>query len=112
METLEPPRKRQRLSQEVTPEDEPTDVKLAILASLYPDRSEDVLLDYLLAYNGSVDDAIKALSATRKKDSSRKAITGYQSSLMSFTTKAKQIKTTSFSTKPLTKKGRTLHLFV
>ena len=62
---MEPAHKRRKLSPEALPtderEDESTDFKLAILASLHSDRSQDILLDYLLAYDGSVETASSAL---------------------------------------------------
>ncbi|KAK3724521.1 hypothetical protein LTR37_001145 [Vermiconidia calcicola] len=113
---MESSHKRRKLSpdrvQPPTPtnDEEPTDFKLAILASMHPDRSQDVLLDYLLAYGGSVEKVSDALSAPAKGNLTRKrnAINGYQSSLASFApTKEGVIP----SVKPLTKKGRTLHLY-
>lgn len=120
---MEPAYKRQKLSpdaaQASTSSDEhdiesSTDFKLAVLASLQPDRSQEVLLDYLLAYNGSVDAAAAALSGTEKSDKSpkRNAIKGYQSSLSSFATSNHASRGTSTVAKLLTKKGRTLHLYV
>ena len=115
---MERPQKRQKLSTEVEDaaddyDGEPTEFKLAILSSLHPDRSEDVLLDYLLAYDGSVSAVTSALSAPHKDDSSgkRRAINGYQSSLSSFA-KSNEADDNSATVKQLTKKGRTLHLYV
>ena len=118
---MEAPRKRRKLSPEAAelatiPDDqdgESTDFKLAILASLHPDRSQDVLLDYLLAYNGSIEDAGSALSGLVKEASPRKPTTiGYQSSLSTFATKSNAANGVSSAGKQLTKKGRTLHLYV
>ena len=114
-------RKRRKLSPETaasatTPDEldgESTDFKLAILASLHADKSQDVLLDYLLAYNGSVDDASNALSTPTKEDTPRKrSAVGYQSSLSSYATKNPIVNEQSATSKLLTKKGRTLHLYV
>lgn len=90
---------------------ESTDLKLAILASLHP-QSQDVLLDYLLAYDGSVEQASGALSAPSRDDSPRKrlAINGYQSSLSSFA-KTQPSNGQLAAAKALTKKGKTLHLY-
>lgn len=117
---MERPQKRQKISTESVEidktsdehEGESTEFKLAILSSLHPDRSEDILLDYLLAYSGSVNEATKALSEPEKKTTrKRNAINGYQSSLSSFA-KSSDISDGSPSTaKLLTKKGRTLHLY-
>ena len=119
---MERPRKRQKLSTESTDvedvaddyDGEPTEFKLAILSSLHPDRSEDVLLDYLLAYDGRVSAVTSALSVPDKMDSfgKRKAINGYQSSLSSFAKPSEGTDDNSTAVKLLTKKGRTLHLYV
>ena len=92
---------------------ESTDFKLAILSSLHSDRSQDVLLDYLLVYNGSVQEAVTALSAPATTENPRKrnAINGYQSSLASFAKSTTPGNATSTVLKQVTKKGRTVHLY-
>ncbi len=110
---MEPASKRRKVSAEADTgtsgeSEDDTDFKLAILASLHPDRGQDVLLDYLLAYNGSIEDVTKALSTPAKDGSLKKRAIGYQSSLSSYATGDK---TTNGSTKLLTKKGQTLHLY-
>ncbi|WPH00542.1 Hypothetical protein R9X50_00337100 [Acrodontium crateriforme] len=95
-------------------ESESTDLKLALLASLNPDHSQEVLLDYLLAYDGSVEKASNAIAGSAKDDRPRKrtGFTGYQSSLSSFTSSENNAQARSGSTvKQLTKKGKTLHLY-
>jgi len=89
-----------------------TDFKLAMLASLHPQKSHDVLLDYLLAYNGSIEQASAALSAPSKSESPRKrsAVIGYQSSLSSFA-KVEGKNRPLAAPKTLTKKGKTLRLY-
>ncbi|KAK5137163.1 hypothetical protein LTR08_000668 [Meristemomyces frigidus] len=89
---------------------ESTDFKLAMLASLHPEKSQDVLLDYLLAYGGSVEEASAALSPSSRQDSPRKrsGASGYQSSLASF---AKGVESKPVAARALTKKGTTLHLY-
>lgn len=118
---MEPAHKRLKLSPKDTQAtqasnggaEESTDFKLAILSSLRPDRSQDVLLDYLLAYEGSVDAAVSALSGnTELSPRKRNAANGYQSSLASFTTSKHPGHGRSTAAKHLTKKGRTLHLYV
>lgn len=118
---MERPQKRQKLDTDFTEvespideyDGEPTEFKLAILSSLHPERSENVLLDYLLAYDGSVKAVLEALSAPEKNDSSprKNAINGYQSSLSSFTKASDASNAGSSPAKLLTKKGQTLHLY-
>lgn len=112
---MEPPSKRRRPSRDVcarseTPQDEDTDLKLALLTSMHPDRSQDVLLDYLLAYNGSVEEASTGLNGGLRTVSVRKSSTGYQSSLSTFVG-SKSSRDGFTTAKLLTKKGRTLHLY-
>jgi hypothetical protein len=112
---MEPSKKRRRLSPyagsgDDDQEHETTDFKIAVLSSLHPDRTQDVLLDYLLAHEGKVNAATRALATATESPSPRKstrsAMNGVQSSLSNFAT---GVKTT---TQLLTKKGRTLHLYV
>jgi alkylated DNA repair dioxygenase AlkB len=86
-----------------------TDVKLAILASLHPQLDQDVLLDVLLACDGSVSEAsaaVKSASPTKK----RIAGTGYQQSLRSFTVSSNSSLAPA-KKKLKSKKGSTLHLY-
>ncbi|KXL45806.1 hypothetical protein M433DRAFT_154159 [Acidomyces richmondensis BFW] len=119
METSGPRKKRKVASRTITHpvedggednERESTEFKLAILASLHPDKTHNILLDYLLAYEGSVEDVTQALSSQAREgpSSKRPGATGYQSSLTSY---VKEHETPITSSKTLTKKGRTLHLF-
>ncbi|KAH4335404.1 hypothetical protein HBH98_235880 [Parastagonospora nodorum] len=92
-------------------EDESTDFKLAILASLHPSLDETTLLEALLASEGSVEQASDWL-AHRNNTSPRKrsapTSVGFQSSLSSYRISPKEggpIK------KQLVKKGQTLHLY-
>jgi alkylated DNA repair dioxygenase AlkB len=95
-----------------TNENDSTDFKLALLASLNPDIGHEILLDALLSANGSVEVASNQLSgvtnALTRKRRGTSASTGYQSSLSSFSVTTGS---TSPSKKPLTRKGRTLHLY-
>ena len=89
-------------------DNEPTEVKLAILASLHPEHGQDLLLDVLLAHEGSVTDASASLKATApsKKGS---GVIGYQQSLKQF---AVPDDAAQPATKKLkSKKGSTLHLY-
>src|SRR6266480_5064330 len=95
-------------------EDDSTDFKLALLASLNPDIDQEILLDALLSANGSVEEASKHLSGvtnaltTPRKRRSASASTGYQTSLSSFTVRNGS---SSPNKRALTRKGRTLHLY-
>lgn len=90
-------------------EDDSTDIKLAILSSLHTDRSQDDLLEILLNHDGSVEEALQAISLSNmnlppvKKKS---AVVGVQSAL-AFGGEPSVVP----SLQPLTKRGRTLHLY-
>ncbi|KAL8372082.1 hypothetical protein RB595_001737 [Gaeumannomyces hyphopodioides] len=109
-----------------------TDVKLALLSSLHPDLDQALLLDVLLAHDGSVDEASTSLSAAflapgkSRSGGTRAAVTGgAQSSLRSFTTTTAATHPPSSSSsspshpppakkrtaKALSRKGRTLFLY-
>ncbi|KAL8908679.1 MAG: hypothetical protein Q9207_000647 [Kuettlingeria erythrocarpa] len=106
----------QKPSTGIEEESDCTDVKLAVLASLFPDIDQATLLDILLASDGSVEQARKVLNSSaaslpRKKPT--KGV-GYQTSLAAF----KQTRTSfdgqstlSTTERPLTRKGQTLHLY-
>jgi hypothetical protein len=93
------------------PEDEPTDFKLALLASLYPAADETTLLEALLASDGSVEQASECLAqsafASPRKRSANSTV-GYQSSLSSFRLNSDG---RAPAKKPLLRKGKTLFLF-
>lgn len=107
--------------------EESTDVKLAILLSLFPDMDQHDLLDVLVSYDGSVEAATAALSAAqrtctplnnKKRTASPPTSTpGIQTSLSSYAIISKHPspgnpqEQPGRKQKPLTKKGRTLHLF-
>ncbi|EXJ87743.1 hypothetical protein A1O1_04669 [Capronia coronata CBS 617.96] len=103
-------------------EEETTDVKLAILSSLRPDRSPEDLLEILLGCEGSVEDALQTLavstsSTTEIENAStsptakrgRLATPGLQSALPF--TAAEKKRLGSARAPILTKKGKTLHLY-
>ncbi|GJC79166.1 hypothetical protein ColLi_02004 [Colletotrichum liriopes] len=109
-------RKKRKLSPAVgkqADDDEPTEVKLAILTSLHPNVEQEVLLDVLLAHNGSVAESLEALQTpTLAKKSS--GVNGAQSSLRHFAVKAEDNDGGSGSPvkkKLMSKKGATLHLY-
>ncbi|KAF2625192.1 hypothetical protein BU25DRAFT_124604 [Macroventuria anomochaeta] len=92
-------------------DEESTDFKLALLASLHPVAEETTLLEALLASDGSVEQASTCLAqstfASLKKRSAN-ATTGYQSSLSSYHVNSDG---SGPAKKALVKKGKTLHLF-
>ncbi|OCL01245.1 hypothetical protein AOQ84DRAFT_350930 [Glonium stellatum] len=93
-------------------DDESTDFKLALLASLQPDHDEETLLEALLISEGSVKKACKVLNYKDPTVSPRKNAIGYQSSLSSFNIKRDRMGDSKARDKKLlTKKGRTLHLY-
>ncbi|KAI4243957.1 MAG: hypothetical protein L6R40_003167, partial [Gallowayella cf. fulva] len=96
-------------------EDDSTDLKLARLASLFPQMDQVALLDVLISSEGSVEHACEVLSCSaqvspRKKHGNG---TGYQTSLASFNraSEGSSMTSTSMMSKPLTRKGQTLHLY-
>lgn len=93
---------------------ESTDVKLALLASLFPDAGQDLLLDCLVANDGSVDATCSALSEQDLSQTGRvtKASSKTQTSLFSYGVKSSgNLPQGVVSQKPVTKKGKTLHLY-
>jgi hypothetical protein len=91
------------------PDDESTDFKLALLASMHPALEQQILLDVLLEHGGSVKRASESLSIEESPPRKAPAATGYQSSLSSFV--ATKRNSDSPARKLLSKKGRTLHLY-
>lgn len=106
--------KKRKLPAETTrpdDDDEPTDVKLAILASLHPAIDQATLLDVLIAHDGSVSETsavLKAGTCSRRSN----AVSGYQSSLRHF---AQADRAENDSSPPkkklLSKKGATMHFY-
>jgi hypothetical protein len=93
---------------EPQPEDDSTDFKLAVLSSLHPFIDQQVLLDILLAYEGSVERASASLAAPELSPKKNTTI-GYQSSLSTFISPSDANSTKK--SKLLSKKGTTLHLY-
>ncbi|KAK2005578.1 GRF zinc finger domain-containing protein [Colletotrichum eremochloae] len=109
-------RKKRKLSpatEKQADDEEPTEVKLAILSSLHPSIEQEVLLDVLLAHNGSVAGSLEALQTpSLAKKTSR--VTGAQSSLRRFAVKPGDGDAGSSSPvkkKLMSRKGTTLHLY-
>lgn len=109
-------------------EDEPTDIKLARLSSVHPDLDQHLLLDFLLAHNGSVKATLESIKVSSQdhlrldsKPSSKIKTVGAQTSLKLFAIPAPPTASTtpgSESGSPATKKpkllsrkGATLHLY-
>ena len=95
-------------------EETSTDVKLAILASLYPELDQETLLDFLIAANGSIERILEDTGSVNEPGSSRKrsaASIGHQTSLAAFRKEDPRESQPPFKKKVLTKKGQTLHLY-
>ncbi|KAL8953748.1 MAG: hypothetical protein Q9222_000430 [Ikaeria aurantiellina] len=94
---------------------ESTDLKLAILASLYPDTDHSTLLDILIASDGSVEQSSETLSSSFVLSPKRKLTggVGHQTSLANFRHPGEgSIGLSLPAVKlPLTRKGQTLHLY-
>ncbi|OAP59286.1 hypothetical protein AYL99_06584 [Fonsecaea erecta] len=94
-------------------DEESTDVKLAILSSLYPNTSQDDLLEVLLGCDGSVHAATKALSTAGQDAGPPPKRRMIGASMQTGLPYAPENKSPSKSTgqQPLTRKGKTLHLY-
>ncbi|KAI1275350.1 hypothetical protein F5Y07DRAFT_182155 [Xylaria sp. FL0933] len=110
-------RKSSSISQAPTQDgdDDSTEVKLAMLASLFPDTSQEALLEALLANEGSVDRATSSLLDSRTEPKKPRAASnvGVQTSLRSFASVSSSTVETSpvKKAKLLSKKGTTLYLY-
>jgi hypothetical protein len=93
------------------PDDESTDFKLALLSSLHPHIEQQVLLDVLLAHDGSVEKASMSLKPSDSPPRKPSAATGYQSSLSGFVARNDALEVPANHAKLLSKKGKTLHLY-
>lgn len=92
-------------------DDEPTEVRLAMLSSLHPQVDQDTLMDVLLAHDGSVKDASASLRNFRPEQP-KSGVIGHQQSLKQYALPAGPLDPTSPQKKKLkSKKGSTLHLF-
>ncbi|KAH1620398.1 hypothetical protein KXX16_001609 [Aspergillus fumigatus] len=108
-------RKRPRPSpsagqQTPAPDEDSTDMKLAMLLSLFPDIEQDALLDILISSGGSVEDASAVITAQRAYKPVKKRAGGVSAIQTSMTSHI----TTEAGLPPkrqLTRKGKTLHLF-
>jgi hypothetical protein len=107
-------RPKRKSSPEVLPEDEdeddnePTEVKLALLSSLHSNIDQETLLDVLLAHEGSV----KQASASLQGGATRKAATSHSTSQQSLRKYAiSDNQSPPAAKRPKTRKGTTLHLY-
>lgn len=101
-------------SGEAGDDDEPTEVKLAMLSSLHPGLEQETLLDVLLAHDGSVSAASASLTATTSpvKKQRLSGVMGTQTSLKHFVTPANISEPRSpKKARLMSKKGMTLHLY-
>jgi hypothetical protein len=103
---------------ESSPDDDEdsTEVKLAMLASLFPNVPHEVLLDALLGNDGSVDRTASSLGdgqSETKKNYRAAASVGSQTSLRSFASGSTVVRGAASPKKArlLSKKGTTLYLY-
>ena len=112
--TSEPSRTLSTGSTSISGEDDSTDLKLAVLASRFPDVDQTALFDLLITAHGSVDNVINLLSdqpptspTPPRKGTSR--VIGCQTSLSQYS--IQDPLKLSKRLRPLTRKGQTLHLY-
>lgn len=92
-------------------EEESTDFKLAMLASLHPTLDEETLLEALLVSEGSVEQASASLTQRNISSAKNKSTTstvGFQSSLSAYRIAPSE---GGPAKKKLVRKGQTLHLY-
>ncbi|KAI2629445.1 hypothetical protein GGS21DRAFT_225581 [Xylaria nigripes] len=108
-------RKTSSIALESTQDDDEdsTEMKLAILASLFPNMSQELLLDALLENDGSVDQTTASLLDGPKKKRRTTTAVGSQTSLRSFAIKSSLVDGTESPKKMglMSKKGATLYLY-
>ncbi|RYO86022.1 hypothetical protein DL764_009067 [Monosporascus ibericus] len=95
---------------------ESTELKLAILSSLFPDVSQEALLESLLAHDGSVEVASSSLAdgqVSSPQKAPTKGVGWSQTSLRCFASKSSNPESpvSPEKAKLLSKKGATLHLY-
>ena len=95
-------------------DEDSTDLRLATLASLYPELEQTLLLDTLISAEGSVEAAAKSLNSftSLEEGRPRPKVVGYQSSLSIYRVPQKSgIQSLPSKTARLTRRGQTLHLY-
>ena len=95
---------------ETDPESTDTDLKLALLTSLFPTLATGTLLELLVSADGSVDAVRASLSAPRGNGKRALTAIGHQTSLASFRGGA-DAGGEGGKRRALTRKGQTLHLY-
>ncbi|KAG5971662.1 hypothetical protein E4U58_007273 [Claviceps cyperi] len=118
--TTAPSAKRQ-LSPDPQPtsdgDEEPTEVKLALLSSLHAGIGQETLLDVLLAHDGSVLRASEAIQLGKSCHEQEKKLSigiGHQQSLRQYAKLSRDSSTPPTrkkKTKTISKRGTTLHLY-
>lgn len=107
-------RSKRKLTPDTAPHnpdpEEPTELKLALLASLHPALDQETLLDILLAHDGSVSEASASLKSPPSAKKPNSGGIGYQQSLRQYTLPASN-ETPSPAKKLKSKKGSTLRLY-
>lgn len=88
-----------------------TDVKLALLLSVHPSRPQEDLLEVLLSCDGSVEDALEALEPADQATSPPPKRLSAGSRMQSALTFGTGHGTLKSSSRLLTQKGKTLHLY-
>ena len=98
-------------------ESDSTDIKIATLASLFPHLTQENLLDLLISADGSVEKVSQMLQqpvgpiSPRKKSANSSTSIRYQASLDSFRMSDGSPNAALRVSRPLTRKGATLHLY-
>ncbi|KAL8998555.1 MAG: hypothetical protein Q9169_002395 [Polycauliona sp. 2 TL-2023] len=94
-------------------ENDSTDLKLAILASLFPEIDQTALLDMLINLDGSVQQVCDILSSQAGSSPKQKVgnSVGHQASLASYQQAREGLPMKSSPQKAKTRKGQTLHLY-
>ena len=95
-------------------DEDSTDLRLATLASLYPDLEQALLLDTLISAEGSVEAAAKSLNSfsSLEERRPRAKVVGYQSSLSIYRLpQGPGIQALPSKTTRSTRRGQTLHLY-
>lgn len=91
-------------------DEEPTEYRLALLSSLHPELAQEVLLDALLAHDGSVSEASAAFKEPPSVKKANRGV-GYQRSLRHYAVASGDDSSPKKKKKLKSKRGSTLHLY-